>query len=167
MPFGSKLSCALFNQFSTFLHWLVCKRSHNSNIIHYLDKFLFRGKSHDLTCQNTLLIFHQTCDQLGIPIAVEKTVEPTSSLTFLGIQLDTLSMQMRLPQDKLTELRTQIQHSLVVKKFTLQELQFIIGSLNFVCQVVAPGRAFLRRFIDATIGISMQSSKYVYPQVCV
>ena len=34
----------------------------------------------------------------------------------LGIQLDTLSMQMRLPQDKLTELRTQIQHSLVVKK---------------------------------------------------
>ena len=114
---------------------------------------MFGGKSHDLTCQNTLLIFHQTCDQLGIPIAVEKTVEPTTSLTFLGIQLDTLSMQMRLPQDKLTELRTQIQHSLVVKKFTLQELQFIIGSLNFVCQVVAPGRAFLRRLIDATIGI--------------
>ena len=83
---------------------------------------MFGGKSHDLTCQHTLLVFHQTCDQLGIPISIEKTVEPTTSLTFLGILLDTLSMQMRLPQDKLTELLTQIQHSLVVKKLTLQEL---------------------------------------------
>ena len=122
MPFGSKLSCALFNQFSTFLRWQMCKRSHYSNIIHYLEDFLFGGKSHDLTCQHTLLVFHQTCDQLGIPISIEKTVEPTTSLTFLGILLDTLSMQMRLLQDKLTELLTQIQHSLVVKKLTLQEL---------------------------------------------
>ena len=111
----------------------MCRRSQNSNIIHYLDDFLFGGKSHDLTCQHTLLVFHQTCEQLGNPIAVEKTVEPTTSLTFLGIQLDTLSMQMRLPQDNLTELRTQIQHSLVVKKLKLQELQSKIGSLHFVC----------------------------------
>ena len=99
LPFGSKLSCALFNQFSTFLQWLVCRKSQNSNIIHYLDDLLFGGKSQDFTCRHTLLVFHQTCEQLRIPIAAEKTVEPTTSLTFLGIQLNTLSMQMHLPQD--------------------------------------------------------------------
>jgi len=39
------------------------------------------------------------------------------------------------------------------KKCSLQELQSIIGLLNFACAVVAPGRAFLRRLIDLTIGL--------------
>ena len=153
MPFGSKLSCALFNRFSTFLHWLVSKKSQNSHIIHYLDDFLFGGGSGDTTCQYTLTTFHQVCAHLGIPIAHDKTVEPTTCLSFLGIELDTVAMQMRLPQDKLSELCNQLQATLQVKKLSLQELQSLIGSLNFVCQVVSPGRAFIRRLIDATVGI--------------
>lgn len=35
---------------------------------------------------------------------------------------------------------------------TLKELQSLIGSLNFACSVIAPGRAFLRRLIDLTRG---------------
>ena len=45
MSFGSKLSCALFNKFSTFLHWLVNKKSNNQNSFHYLDDFLLVGKA--------------------------------------------------------------------------------------------------------------------------
>ena len=60
---------------------------------------------------------------------------------------------MRLTQDKLSELCNQLQASLQVKKLSLQELQSLIGSLNFVCQVVSPGREFIRRLIDATVGI--------------
>jgi hypothetical protein len=68
-------------------------------------------------------------------------------------------MQMRLPKDKLLELRNKIQDCIVAKKITLRELQSIIGSLNFGCQVVASGRAFIRRLIDATIGIRKPSFK--------
>ena len=39
------------------------------------------------------------------------------------------------------------------KKVTLQELQSLLGLLNFACAVVKPGRAFLRRLIDLTLGI--------------
>ena len=39
------------------------------------------------------------------------------------------------------------------RKVTLPELQSLIGLLNFTCSVVLPGRAFLRRLIDLTIGI--------------
>ena len=52
------VSCALFNRFSTFLHWLVSKKSQNSHIIHYLDDFLFGGVSGDTTCHYTLTTFH-------------------------------------------------------------------------------------------------------------
>ena len=39
-------------------------------------------------------------------------------------------------------------------KFTLKTLQSIIGTLIFACAVVLPGRAFLRRLIDLTTGVS-------------
>ena len=39
------------------------------------------------------------------------------------------------------------------KKITLKELQSPIGLLNFACSVVTPGRVFLRRLINLTVGI--------------
>ena len=36
---------------------------------------------------------------------------------------------------------------------TVKELQSLIGLLNFTCSVILPGRAFLRRLIDLTIGL--------------
>ena len=39
------------------------------------------------------------------------------------------------------------------KSATLRELQSLIGSLNFACKVIPPGRAFLQRIINLTVGI--------------
>jgi hypothetical protein len=33
-------------------------------------------------------------------------------------------------------------------------MQSIIGSLNFACRAIAPGRAFIRRLINSTKGVS-------------
>jgi hypothetical protein len=38
-------------------------------------------------------------------ISEDKTVEPTEILTFLGIEFDTLAMELRLPNEKLVELK--------------------------------------------------------------
>ena len=38
-------------------------------------------------------------------------------------------------------------------KVTLRDLQSLIGLLNFACSVITPGRAFLRRLINLTIGV--------------
>jgi hypothetical protein len=39
------------------------------------------------------------------------------------------------------------------KKVTLREIQSLTGLLNFACSIIVPGRAFLRRLIDLTIGM--------------
>jgi hypothetical protein len=49
LPFGSSISCALFEKFATFLHWTFVASSHNSDILHYLNDFLFGESS--ITCQ--------------------------------------------------------------------------------------------------------------------
>jgi hypothetical protein len=40
------------------------------------------------------------------------------------------------------------------KSVTLKQLQSFIGKLNFACSVVPPGRTFLRRLIDLSIGLT-------------
>ena len=83
--------------------------------------------------------------KLGIPAAEEKTVWPTPVLVFLGLELDTLLMQVHIPYNKIEQLigiiKTVLGHKQLV---TLKEMQSLLGSLNFVCRAIVPGRPFCR-----------------------
>ena len=86
-------------------------------------------------------------------MAPNKTVGPSTTLSFAGIELDSLSMEAGLPHDKIHKYTALIWQFLRRKKVLLQELQSLLGLLNFACAVVKPGRAFLRRLIDLMLGI--------------
>ena len=86
-------------------------------------------------------------------MAPDKTVGPSTNLSFVGIELDSLSMEAGLPHDKIHKYTALIWQFLRRKKVPLQELQSLLGLLNFACPVVKPGRAFLKRLIDLTLGI--------------
>ena len=88
----------------------------------------------------------------GIPIAPEKTCGPATTLSFAGIELDSVSFEARLPLDKTDKCLSLIANFLTRKKVTLKEIQSLTGMLNFACLVVVPGKAFLRRLIDLTVG---------------
>ena len=75
---------------------------------------------------------------------------PFSCLQFVGITLDTLKMEARLPQDKIDKCRHLLGSFLSRRSATLRDFQPLIGFLNFACSVIVPGRAFLRRLIDLT-----------------
>ena len=72
-------------------------------------------------------------------------------MSFAGIELDTLKMEARLPPDKLV--KTLIEDFFGRKKVILKEMQSLIGILNFTCSVIVPGRTFLHRLINLTVGI--------------
>ena len=93
--------------------------------------------------------FRALAKELGLPLAEEKTEGPAMTLTFLGIELDSVHQTSRLPQGKLEDLKNRVAGLIDKKKVTLRELQEIVGHLNFACRVVAPGRAFLQRLSTA------------------
>jgi hypothetical protein len=111
---------------------------------------LFGGEDNTTQCFDTLTTFQKVCKKWVVPLAEEKTVLPVKTLTFLGIEFDTVAMELRLPCEKLTELRQRIKLLLGCKNTTLREIQSIIGLINFACQVVVPGCAFCRRLVDVT-----------------
>ena len=69
--------------------------------IHYLDNYLTVGPASSPTCQQNLDIIKTTCRELDVPLGLEKVEGPTTCLTFLGIESDTHTMEIRLPDDKL------------------------------------------------------------------
>lgn len=152
MPMGCSSSYKTFEIFSSAIEWIAQKKLHIDHILHLLDDFLIVSPSPDL-CKQQLDLFLMLCQYLGIPMAPEKTIGPSSTISFAGIELDSVLMEARLPPDKLVKCQDLISGFLRRRKVTLQEIQSLTGLLNFACTVVVPGRAFLRRLIDLTIGL--------------
>ena len=93
---------------------------------------------------DTLFEFKGVCELWGVPLAEDKTIEPTEVLTFLGVEFDTRDM---------------IWNVMKANKVTLRDLQSLIGLLNFACLAIAPGRTFIRRLIDATCNVNKPHHK--------
>ena len=156
MPMGCSSSCRTFETLSSALEWIARKKMKIDHIIHLLDDFLIIAPSQTL-CKGQLHLFLDLCSYLGsylgIPIAPEKTCGPATTLSFAGIELDSVSFEACLPQEKLEKCVATISDFLTRKKVTLKEVQSLTGLLNFACSVVVLGQAFLRSLIDLTIGI--------------
>ena len=152
MPMGGSSSCQTFESFSTSLEWIAKNKLNIPNVLHILDDFLFIVKAKS-KCQKAVDDFSEFCHISGIPLVLAKTEGPATELPFAGIELDTVRMEARLPPDKIAKCRNQLNLFLKSKKVKLVEIQALIGLLNFACTVVRPGRPFLRRLIDLTIGL--------------
>jgi len=49
--------------------------------------------------------FTNMCEDLNVPIALDKTEGPAQRITFLGIEIDSVKMVCQLSNEKLMELR--------------------------------------------------------------
>ena len=83
--------------------------------------------------------------KLNIPIEGSKLEGPLPCLTFLGIEVDTVSLQLHLPSDKLANLKDSLSDSIQRRTMSKKNLQKLTGLLQFATKVVCYGRSFLRR----------------------
>ena len=116
--------------------------------IHYIDDFLTAGRAGTGECANNLSTIKSTCEWLGVLLKWSKVEGPTTELTFLGIVLDTVRGEVRLPQEKLDQLISLVSAWSHRKACRKRELLSVIGKLAHACKVVKPGRTFLRRMMD-------------------
>ena len=108
LPFGLRSAPYLFNQFASALHWILQNNYGMSHLIHYLDDYLLMDIPQSPRCGHHVSIFLYTCHRLGIPVAMDKLEGPSTTLTFLSLELDSTRQQIRLPQSKLHEIFTEL-----------------------------------------------------------
>ncbi|MEW8547296.1 MAG: reverse transcriptase domain-containing protein [Candidatus Thiodiazotropha sp.] len=149
---GASSSVRIFETFSKSIQWVLKSKLGVAHVSHIIDDFIFVGEAGMSECSDSLGKFFSLCDDIGIPIKHKKTILPTTCAPIHGIELDTHSMEARLPMDKLADLKSLLQLNLRRKKIKFQDLQSLLGHLNFACKVIKPGRCFLRRLYDLTCG---------------
>lgn len=136
LPMGCSISCALFERFSTFLQWVFSSVTGKDTVTHYLDDFFLVGRPGSADCQQQLEEFQGLMGYLGVPLAPEKTQGPCVVLSFLGIELDSVQMEARLPGDKKRQMLLLLVELLGKAKVLVREVQVLLGHLNFACRVV-------------------------------
>ena len=151
LPMGSASSCYIFEKFSDCLQYILREKFNVHDTVKVIDDFLIAGKT-ESQCAKNLGIFMDLMKDLGVPLAPRKTFLPTTKLEFLGITLDTKSMTAHIPGEKTASYADEIQSKINSRTISLKDLQSIIGKLNHTVQVITPGKAFLRRLYDLTIG---------------
>ena len=95
LPFGLRSALSLINNYADALHWIMAS-NYGAQLLPYLDDFLLVGPPGKDTCQEAMYRVLLVCDQLGIPVASEKLKGPNTTLTFLGIVLDTSAQHLCL-----------------------------------------------------------------------
>ena len=150
LPFGCP---HLFTMLSESISW-IAKNNYNINVIfHLLDAFLTIDKPSDCgfrTMALSSLIFNKH----NIPLSAKKTIGSTFVLEYLGIILDTVKMQARLPIDKVKRITSFIKFIINKKSCTRKELEQLLGHLALpvglyclsgyiACRVILPGRSFV------------------------
>ena len=147
LPFGLRSAPYLFNQFADALHWTLHTNHDIPHLIHYLDDYLLMDEPASPRCARGVRTFLKVCDTLGVPVALDKLEGPSTSLTFLGLELDSCSQEIRLPCSKIVDITAELERWSGAQKTTKRKLLSLIGVLSFAARAVPAGRLFLRRLI--------------------
>lgn len=147
LPFGLRSAPLIFTAVADAMEWII-RQLGVLHIFHYVDDFIFAGTPNSQDCGASMATALQTFNRLGVPIEPDKCEGPATTLTILGIEIDTSLMQLQLPEEKLGRLKESVTAWRRRKCCTKRDLLSLIGTLQHAAKVVRPGRSFIRRMID-------------------
>ena len=142
LPFGLRSAPLLFSAVADALAWAMYREGVPFSI-HYLDYFFFCGPPKSHICAEALQKAVSICP---LPVAPEKVVGPSTVITFLGIQIDSVNMTLSLPADKLAALKARLGEWSDRRSASKRQLQELLGHLH---HAVRPGKTFTRSLIEA------------------
>lgn len=118
-------------------------------LLHYLDDFFFCGPQSTEVCNLAISKAVPLSHRLGLPVAPTKVEGPATTLCLLGIEIDSVNQELRLPQEKLLRFRSLLHEWSSKRVASKHQLQCLLGHLSHAARVVKPGRSFLRELISA------------------
>ena len=150
LPFGLRSAPKIFTASADMVAWVI----HCQGVrwlLHYLDDFLLFGAPGS---PHAIVVASRVFSSSGIPVATHKTEGPATAVTFLGILVDTVKFQLRLPPEKIDRLRALVQSWCLKQSCTRKELESFVGHLAHAATVIHPGRIFLRQLFSLLSRVS-------------
>ncbi|XP_041649188.1 uncharacterized protein LOC121513473 [Cheilinus undulatus] len=153
LTFGCKSSPKIFDSLSEALDcWILLKKHKLPYIIHLLDDFLTVTPPSSSPFHG-LNVLSSSFKELGVPLSLEKTQGPSTSLEFLGITLDSVSFQASLPLEKIHRISLLISNFTLANRCTKRQLLSLLGHLNYAIRIIPQGRSFLSHLLAIAASI--------------
>ncbi|KAI2646202.1 Pro-Pol polyprotein [Labeo rohita] len=142
LMFGCRSSPKIFEMLSEAICWILSNNHAIPYLIHLLDDFLIISPCDSIPAAH-LLAAQKVFSHLGIPLALDKTSGPCTSIEFLGINLDSQKSQASLPKEKID--RTTLVASTLIdtSSCSKRELLSVLSHLNFAMRIIPQGRPFV------------------------
>ena len=145
--FGSRMAPGIFHRLTQAVKRMLKRKGLNATVV-YLDDIFIKSNSFQ-ECLDALNLVIGLLRKLGFRINWKKVTDPSTKIVFLGIEIDSVNMCLRLPDVKLNQIRADLSLFETRTRVSKKQLQSLAGKLNFCAGVVFGGRVFLRRIIDS------------------
>ena len=140
LPFG--LSCApwVFTKITKAVAAVL--REMGVRIIIYIDDMLIMAESETLLRDHIIYLL----ENLGFMIDFPKSsLESKRTMEFLGFQVDSTSMELKLPGDKIKNIRGEARKILAADYITALTLSRILGKMNAATKAICMAPLFYRQ----------------------
>ena len=144
LAMGSRSSAYCCQKFSNAIAFSMFKMG--IHILNYLDDLASAE-----TEQNAYFAYRtlQTVlEKSGIEEAKNKACPLSTSMVFVGVLFNTVSMTIEITPERLKEISGILKVWLYKEKASLKEVQSLLGKLNFIAACVRPGRIFISRMLQ-------------------
>ena len=141
LPFGLRSPPKIFTAVADALQWILS----NKGIKIYSTTLMILYLYLSLRRMPWPISKFYTFSKLGVPLEPSKLEGPATCLSFLGIEVDSETLQLRLPSEKFHRLKEQLAEAVSKKCLPKRKLQSLTGLLQHATKVIHPGRPFLYR----------------------
>ena len=124
----------IFTCIAELVEWVAKQNYDVTLLMYYLDDFHTLGPPGSSVCQHNLDRSIDRFSKLGISLHLHKLEGPSTCLTIPCIELDSLNLQARLPQNKVD--RITFVEDWSQRWWKRKELESLIGHLQHACKVV-------------------------------
>ena len=150
LPMGMRTAPYIAQRVSNALRYIHQRLSFF--LLNYVDDFL--GAETKAKIWQAFNHFTEILQQLQVDTAPDKIVPPTTRIEFLGITLDSQTMTMEVPQDKVVDTLKELDTWLYKTTASRKEIESIVGKLQFMGMCVKPGRIFIARLLNWLRGLA-------------
>ena len=137
MPFGLSTAPRVCTQLLSVVNFALAE--HGIRDIRYLDDFFLIAAS-EADMARHLQLAQSVIRQFGLVVNPDKTEGPAQSLSFLGVQLDSVAQTVSCTPERVSELTSLLRSLLRQRVITRGHAASLIGKLSFAAQVLSGAR---------------------------
>ncbi len=143
--FGLRWGAMCCTRMTSGIRYIMSEHGYDS--LNFIDDFA--GAAQTLTSAHSAFTFmHGLLSDLGVEENTEKASPPATSMVWIGVEFDTLAMEIRMPADKIAD-TSDILHEWSHKaSATKSQIRSILGKLFHIGQTCKPARLFISRMLE-------------------